>query len=433
METLETLGTGGENFGGLSEGGRDELKLWIKSAKRLNKEAHIVNGNGDSKIKLVCWNLGSRRWKRKTDDIIHMLDDLKPDLAVITEANLQYETEAHERNIPGYSLTTTKDYENGGMSQLVVLVRMGLNIRVLETMKEDDISTIWMEIPRKGLRPVTIGALYREHHLLGYPAPNNTDDPHLQKNRWDKILNQWTSIQNQRDVVVLGDFNIDYKKWTQPEQCHLQLVNGVKDKIETLGYTQMVRGPTRFWRDTIPSLIDMVWMNCPTKMIHCKNIPRPVADHNLVEVLLRLKGNPKVKMEALRRKWKKLDVDLFRNEIEEIDWEKIYSIKDADLAYNFLEENMRRALDQQIPVARIQPCGRKRNWISENTKNCMILRDAARSNANATNEANDWSEFRKWRNKVTELVRKDRKKYFQELYKSADESKDTRTLYRVTK
>ena len=121
-----------------------------------------------------------------------------PDIAAISEANLQYETELHERHIPGYRLVTTRDYELGGISRLVALVKDGMNIKILEDKKVAGISSIWIKVPRRGQRPVTIGMVYREHHLLGIPAPNNSDDPRQQRTRWRKTLDQWTAIPNGR-------------------------------------------------------------------------------------------------------------------------------------------------------------------------------------------------------------------------------------------
>ena len=413
-------------------GGRAEGYKWAPGSKLRNKAIKITNGNGDL-IKIVNWNLGPRLWVNKTNDIIHMLQDVSPDLAIISEANLQSAAEPHAINIPGYKLLTTKDYETGGTSRLVVLVQENFNIKVMEEKKEHGISTIWMEIPRKGQRPAVIGAIYREHHLMDQQQPNLTGDIRIQRQRWTTILNQWTTLPGGREVTVVGDLNLDFQKWTQPEPHHIQMIEEMKDRVETLGYTQMVKGPTRYWQDTTPSLIDHVWTNCPTKIIHCKNLVRPVADHNLVETSLRIKGNTKVNLESLRRDWKSLDLNEFRRKIEEMDWDPIYSIMDVNLANSYLEDRMRQTLDSMIPVRKIQPHSGRKSWVTEETKLLMTERDNRRQEAVATNREDDWKQFRKIRNKVTEEVRKDRKKHFQKMYSQAEDKKDSKSLFRITK
>ena len=205
------------------------------------------------------------------------------------------------------------------------------------------------------------------------------------------------------------------------------MVQDTKDRIEPIGYTQLVRGHTRFWRDTAPSTIDLVWTNSPQKLIHCKNLDRPVADHNLVEVVWRLKGCPKVKMESLSRKWKSLNVNEFRREIEEIKWEDIQEFDNVDIAYDFLESKLRNILDRLIPIKKTQPNKKIKAWITEKTKDTMKLRDIARRNATTTNGEQEWSDFRKLRNLTTELVRKDRKNY-QKKYISEQSRRHQATL-----
>ena len=161
-----------------------------------------------------------------------------------------------------------------------------------------------------------------------------------QENRWSKVLNQWAGVQKGPEVLAVGDMNLDFFTWNYPERGHKKMVNETKDKIESAGFAQLVKGPTRFWKNTHPSLIDQVWSNSPDKIIHCKNIARPVANHNIVEMLVRMKGNPRTNMEILKRRWRYFNQEVFKNRIKDIDWKDIYQIKNADLAYNFLEEKM---------------------------------------------------------------------------------------------
>ena len=194
-----------------------------------------------------------------------MVTEVNPDIAAISEAFLQYEAELHAINIPDYRIITTKDYKPNGMSQLVVLVKNDFNVKILEDKMEEEISSIWLEIPRKGQQAYTLGAIYREHHRL-LPQPNQSGDIQAQRARWSRILSQWTAIQAGRELYVIGDFNLDKLRWTDPDQFHQQMVTETRDKIEILGYVQMVDGPTRFWWDTALSLIDHLWTNCPQKL-----------------------------------------------------------------------------------------------------------------------------------------------------------------------
>ena len=65
------------------------------------------------------------------------------------------------------------------------------------------------------------------------------------------------------------------------------------DLIETLSYTQMVVEPIRFLRNTILLLIDHAWLNTLEKVLQCIHLAQPVAYHNIVVMVNRMRGNPR--------------------------------------------------------------------------------------------------------------------------------------------
>ena len=97
------------------------------------------------------------------------------------------------------------------------------------------------------------------------------------------FIQQWISASQQGNVTVIGDTNLDHLKRAVPEHSHLNMVNLDKHEIETLGYTQLVHGPTRFWPQKADSLIDKCWTNNPDKVVHTLNIINGTTDHNLIE------------------------------------------------------------------------------------------------------------------------------------------------------
>ena len=74
------------------------------SSRLANKRIRTVNGNRVNNMKIVHWNLGSRRWENKTDDIEALINEMEVDMCFISEANLWSEVPDHERHIPGFHL-----------------------------------------------------------------------------------------------------------------------------------------------------------------------------------------------------------------------------------------------------------------------------------------------------------------------------------------
>ena len=372
--------------------------LGARGQKKEISSKKSTNGNGGKKcntLKIASWNLGARNWTRKTEDIDHLISDLDPDIIVLSEANLQSSSEPHEVNIRGYKLFTTLDYDTIGISRLVVLVKLELNCNLMQDKMETNIASIWISFPRRGRRAFILGAVYREHKLANQQQPNISGDPATQKERWCRIIEQWETIQDGHDALVVGDLNVDHQKWGDPEEQHKEMTELVKDKIEVKGFVQLVKGPTRFWHNTVPSLLDQSWTNNPESIISCKNLNRPVADHNLILTSVRLKGKINKKNEILKRNWKKFDQDKFKKDIEDIDWKEIYKLEDPNLAYSFLEEKLQTTLDLAAPIMKLQPTGRQKNWLSNETRDMIKDRDFLKEIAVETNDDEDWRIFRK--------------------------------------
>ena len=80
-----------------------------------------------------------------------------------------------------------------------------------------------------------------------------------------------------------------------------------------------------------------------------------MADHNLIETIVNLRSDPRQNTEILKRKCKLLNIKYFQNRIANENWNKIYQIDDPNLAYNFLNEKIRKHLDELILIVKLQP------------------------------------------------------------------------------
>ena len=188
------------------------------SNKKRNKLAHMKNGNrsGGNIIKISHWNIGSRKWQRKIPDIEAFIQEKNPDIFIITEANLWHDISDEERNIGGYELVLPKTMDSWGHARIAMLVKVGINFKVLDHCMDSSASSIWIQVGSRGRKPLKVGGLYREQHLLGYPTPNPTGTPNHQMARWNTLLEGWkNAASNDGKCVVLGDINLDFAKWNQ--------------------------------------------------------------------------------------------------------------------------------------------------------------------------------------------------------------------------
>ena len=159
------------------------------------------------------------------------------------------------------------------LSRIVLLAKTGLLYKVeKELMDDDEIASIWVTVGGRGRKKVMIGGVYREHRLLKQANRLNSELPEKQLSRWKKIAKQWKSAEKNTVCTVIGDTNIDFMKWNDPDRGMKDLTNIMKDEVETMGFVQMVEKPTRFWLQTADFLVDQIWSNRVDRISEVVNI-----------------------------------------------------------------------------------------------------------------------------------------------------------------
>ena len=176
-------------------------------------------------------------------------------------------------------------------ARIVLVVKNEIQIEVLENYKDGDTATIWVRVGSSRRNSLVIGGVYREHQQLGRVNANTTRQELMveQEGRWTKIVKNWCKAGRSSKCIVLGDMNLDFLRWQDPDQYQVNMVELVQQKIETIGFTQLVTEHTRSWRDQTDSLLDHIWVNCPSKVVNVVNKINGASDHILVEITVATK------------------------------------------------------------------------------------------------------------------------------------------------
>ena len=149
--------------------------------------------------------------------------------------------------------------------------------------------------------------------------------------------------------------------------------------------------------------MDHCWVNCPEKIIQKFNIENSASDHNIVDVILRVKGAVRSNLEFRKRKWCNFDQDVYNERIKNIKWDKMYQMSNVNLAWNYFETSMNKILEEVAPTVKVQPSGRYKTWIKTSNKFDIEERDKLRTEAKSTGSADAWSSYRKMRNIVVKV------------------------------
>ena len=97
-----------------------------------------------------------------------------------------------------------------------------------------------------------------------------------------------------------------------------------------------------------------------------------------------------------------------------------YSCEDVNLAVKMLSEELTLILDKMAPIKVVQVRTNYAPWLSKNTKDLMKQRDLAQQKASSTNQVDDWKAFRRIRNRVTNILRTEKKLYQTKRLEEAD-------------
>ena len=225
-----------------------------------------------------------------------------------------------ERQIRGYSLHLPSTVTKHKYARIVLLVREGIDVNIHRKMMHEDVAVIWVSVKTKKRSSMIIGGIYREHRLLLKGRNNDSKTEAAQLERWNHFLEGWKLAAQNKMCLLIGDTNLDYSRWNNPDPGHSKMVQRMKDVLESAGHVQIIRGMTRCWPGQSDSLVDQCWVNRPNRVISQQNEVRSSSDHNNISVLVRTKDRMTATQEVLKMTWKDFSPENFRNEIRKIDW-----------------------------------------------------------------------------------------------------------------
>ena len=73
------------------------------------------------------------------------------------------------------------------------------------------------------------------------------------------------------------------------------------------------------------------------------------------------------------------------------------------------------------------------SWLDNETKALMTKRDNLTKQAAFSQTSSDWNIYKRAKNKCTEKIRQEKRKYYKNLYKIFEMERDVSSLYKVTK
>jgi exonuclease III len=318
----------------------------------------------------------------------------------ITETRLSEKHSHKSLQIPNYTLVRRDASQPGHTGIGAYLHHSIINSSKRRCDLESHfVECLWFEVRVHQCPPVLVGFLYR--------------NPASRHDWYDNFLDMMDHIQSlNMNTILLGDFNIDLLT-IQP---HWKMI------INMIGFEQLIKDPTRITK-TSSTLLDHIYVNNLNIIKKTTVSDICMSDHKPIICVLTSKlpkqfnkGHSYIK----HRNFRKFNELIFLHDLSFIDFSNVLSCNDANAAAECFMETFLPLIDKHAPVKRKRvKYSTIPSWMTNEIKIAMALRDKLKKDKLFT-------EYKKQRNKVCDLVRQAKRSLFQKLV-----SNETRNVSRL--
>ncbi|CAB3982545.1 Hypothetical predicted protein, partial [Paramuricea clavata] len=262
-----------------------------------------------------------------------------------------------------------------------------------------DVEIIWLETcPYKSKRPLFIGGIYRP------PSSNAASDKSIGKN----IEN--VSLLG-REVVLLGDINIDYL-------CTTKFANHTFTKVlKSFNLSQLMNVITRPISRTC---LDHIWCTHAERLNNVKVLNIGISDHLPIMTtrIYKRACHKKGKHSTINyRDVKHLNKDKFITALKNAPWDSAFVFDDANDTVYAWYEIFNDVVNEYLPLKQKRV---KRNtqpkWFNNIIGEDIKARDKLYYKARKYQTDEDWANYRIAKNKVTKTIRNAKKNYFSDKF-----------------
>ena len=292
----------------------------------INKCMKSSNGNVPKLLRVGHANLGSGNISNKLSDIDVLMYTKRPDILGISETVMD-RAAIDILNSEGHQVEVKDDNE-----RISVIIANNINYRRRTDLETALQPIIWLEMGT-GSQKHLVGQAYREWKIPVHrknTTQYHTKDRNDQRQRWNLFLDDWEKILDTEDceVHLLGDMNLDRKKWRQiggnPNPEVQDCVDDLFLRIMSRNVTQLVTDTTRTGRagqQITESTLDLIFTNRLDKVKNVAVSDSTTSDHQYVEFRRMRAKDVVMPNQSRRRAWKKINREQARTDLLEVDRE----------------------------------------------------------------------------------------------------------------
>ena len=337
----------------------------------------------------------------KIEQIQHLLYEKEIHLLGVGETWLDDTILNSDIAIDGYTIVRVDRNRHGG--GVLFFVNDKVSHREVK-FSPSEVENVWITIN-----------VHKEQYLIG----NMYRPPSSDSNYFDKMLDLLEQASNEAEnVILLGDLNYDYKTDMNP----IFLIESMFEM------KQLVMSPTRI-TNTSSMLIDIILSNVSDKHFNTEVLPIGMSDHFPVVTVLRSQDKAQAVHKTVQfRDYKNFVNNDFLNELfaklENIQTTETTQENDPEKLWQTFKLRFLEVSNKHAPVKTMRLKNRYCPWMNKAVIDLMYKRDYIHRKAIRDQCPVMWDEYKTLRNKVTSLIKENKRKYFEnELCKNSSNAK----------
>ena len=352
-------------------------------------------------LKIVHLNI--RSLPRKIEQLRAILLGSNIDVITLSETWLHSKIDSQMIEIQGYTLhrldraTQNANLKNKRGGGLLAYVRTALDVYVqtAECLSNKDIEIQWIKIKKKNTKTILLANIYR--------PPTGKVEQAI------KVIEKGLAALRELndEIVILGDFNIDYKNKMSINYRKLKFFERSNSLDQQISTTT---------RNTLnsSSLLDIVFTNM--KFIkEAGTLDSFLSDHQPVFLLKKKRKNcEKSEQRFEGRSYRLYNKQEFINNITSKNWKFFFDASDPTEAWNEMLNIITEEANRQCPVRSFKIRNTKPSWLTNELIEQMKDRDYFYNKAKNFGHEDDWNIAKFHRNQVNFNVRRAKADYIKD-------------------
>ena len=401
-----------------------------------NKACHSLSGNRKQQgLVISYWNCG-RAISDKLTDIKLFIEEHKPHLYAISEADLHSPDSAQTRRstittteiqeslqVEGYNILLPDTWEAFNHARIIVFASTEIKIKKRENPDSiKDLPSITLEVGRGGERKTLVNFYYRE-----WTGGVDGDSSHAgQLERFSRQVSHWRDLQTEeKDLILLGDANYCALSCTDPEYPAdmRNISNLATDFFLQESLSQLIDRPTRTelrGNNIEKSCLDHVTTNVPGKCINTRVLAAGSSDH-LAVTTTKLSKEIRTRPQTIRkRSYKQFSKENFLREMKYTDFSSVLLERNLHQAASKFSDIFKSVLDNHAPIKIFQTRKNYAPYLSEALKEDMVKRNKLKQESLTSNDPAVLKSYKMLRNRIKAQLKNEKYNYYQKKFAESE-------------